>query len=460
MQARRNLVPICMLCVAMLQVFASGAQTVTQIAAGNAHSLFLKSDGSLWAMGSDSLGYLGDGVTNGFYFTNRPEQIVASNVMAISAGLSDHNLFLKSDGSLWAMGNNQYGQLGDGTYSTNDFYYGTNRPEQIVASNVTAIAGGFSHSLFLKNDGSLWAMGLNNDGQLGDGTFNITNRPEQIVASNVTAIAAGRYYSLFLKSDGSLWAMGDNEYGQLGDGTTNNTSSPEQIVASNVTAIAAGFYHSLFLRNDGSLWGMGKNWEGELGIGTYNNTGQPEEILSSNVTVIAAGGGSSLFIKSDGSLWGMGGSWRGELGNGGYSQTNQPMMIVVSNVTAVSSGYGYGHTLFIKSDGTLWGMGDDSVGQLGDGGQGPMNWVLWPEQLLVLPTNYFRISIEGLVGGGVRLTFVGDAGTQYELDRAASIPPAHWILQSIKTAGAGGVVVFTNTPSVTTNNFWRIRPWP
>ncbi len=216
----------------------------------------------------------------------------------------------------------------------------------------------------------------------------------------------------------------------------------------------------MFLRNDGSLWAMGLNNDGRLGDGTFNIANRPEQIVASNVTVIAAGGGSSLFIKSDGSLWGMGDSSRGELGNGGYYQTNQPMMIVVSNVTAVSSGYGYGHTLFIKSDGTLWGMGDDSVGQLGDGGQGPMNWVLWPEQLLVLPTNYFRISIEGLVGGGVRLTFVGDAGTQYELDRAASIPPAQWILQSIKTAGAGGVVVFTNTPSVTTNNFWRIRPWP
>jgi hypothetical protein len=74
-------------------------------------------------------------------------------------------------------------------------------------------------------------MGLNQSGQLGDGTDNNTNRPEMIVASNVTAIAAGLYYSLFLKSDGSLWAMGDNSGGQLGDGTYNNTNRPEEIVA-------------------------------------------------------------------------------------------------------------------------------------------------------------------------------------------------------------------------------------
>ena len=117
--------------------------------------------------------------------------------------------------------------------------YGTNRAEQVVASNVTVIAAGINHSLFLKSDGSLWAMGANWGGQLGDGTYAKTNRPEQIVASGVTTIAA-RDHSLFLKNDGSLWVMGNNQYGQLGDGTTNNSNLPKQIVASGVTAIAAG----------------------------------------------------------------------------------------------------------------------------------------------------------------------------------------------------------------------------
>src|SRR6266566_4769739 len=90
-----------------------------------------------------------------------------------------------------------------------------------AALTVTNIAAGYGHSLFLKSDGSLWAMGFNPEGQLGDGTSNNTNAPEQIVAGGVTAIAAGYFHSLFLKSDGSLWTMGYNDYGQLGDGAAN-----------------------------------------------------------------------------------------------------------------------------------------------------------------------------------------------------------------------------------------------
>src|SRR5260370_6541373 len=95
-----------------------------------------------------------------------------------------------------------------------------------AAQTVTKIAAGGDHSLFLKSDGSLWAMGDNNSGQLGDGTYNNTNRPEKIVASGVTAIAAGSH-SLFLKNNGSLWAMVGNQHGQLRDATDNHTNLPD-----------------------------------------------------------------------------------------------------------------------------------------------------------------------------------------------------------------------------------------
>jgi alpha-tubulin suppressor-like RCC1 family protein len=138
--------------------------------------------------------------------------------------------------------------LGDGTY--ND----TNRPEEIVASNVTAIAAGTSDSLFLKSDGSLWVMGSGDEGELGDGTDNNTNLPERIVVRGVTAIFAGSAHNLFLKSDGSLWAMGWDAFGQLGDGIidpsfSSYTNLPEEIVAG-----TPGYNQiSAQLLNDGSM---------------------------------------------------------------------------------------------------------------------------------------------------------------------------------------------------------------
>ena len=338
---------------------------VIQVSAGSEHSLFLKSDGSLWGMGDNTYGQLGIGST--VSGTNIPQQIVAGNVTTISAG-AFHSLFRKSDGSLWAMGWNEYGQLGDGTFNNQYF------PEQIVSSQVGVISAGGHHSLFGEyhepfGPGSLWAMGDNYYGQLGDGTVANTNTPQEILATNgfrvaaVSAVAAGDSHSLFIRPGGSLWAMGANNHGQLGDGTTSEQHVAEQIVASNVVAIAAGDGFSLFIMSDGSLWGMGWNEFGQLGDGTTTDQHVPERIVASNVVAIAAGSSDSLFIKSDGSLWGMGQNAFGELGDGTFTERTVPEQILASNVVAAAAGYYY--SLFVKSDGSLWGMGWNYTGELG-----------------------------------------------------------------------------------------------
>jgi len=130
--------------------------------------------------GPEHLCQLGNGTLTA---TNRPALIVSNSVTAIAAG-AFHSLFLKADGSLWVMGRNDSGQLGTGIFN-DTAPYGITRPVQIVAGGVTAIAGGYGHGLFVKSDGSLWSTGDNEYGQLGDGTYSDvdpfgTNRPEQV----------------------------------------------------------------------------------------------------------------------------------------------------------------------------------------------------------------------------------------------------------------------------------------
>jgi hypothetical protein len=152
----------------------------------------------------------------------------------------------------------------------------------------------------------------------------------------------------------------------------------------------------------------------------------------------------------------MGDNTYGELGDGttdnGNYETNLPEPIVPSGVTAIAAGQW--HSLFIKNDGSLWAMGDDGDGDLGDGTYSESNL---PEQIVAGTPNYNKISIQLLSGDNVSLSYAGNGGMNYELDQSFSLSPANWVPQLTNPAGAGGVLVFTNTPNTATNNFWRIR---
>ena len=350
------------------------ATVVTNFSGGNTITLFVQSNGSLWGMGTSVFGQLGDGTSGA---TNRPEQIISNGVAAVACG-AIHSLVLKSDGSLWTTGWNGSGQLGDGTFNS------TNMPKKIVSGGVVAIAAAADHSMFVKSDGSLWAMGVNSHGELGDGTVNSTNQPELIVPTNVVAVSLGAGHSLFIKSDGSLWGMGDNSYGELGDGTFNSTNRPELIIPAGVIAITAGSFCSLFIKSDGSLWGMGANNYGQIGDGTLNNTNRPEQVVSNGVIQVVAAqtGGQTLFLKSNGSLWGMGYNTAGQLGDSNLlKKISIPSLIVSNDVSAIA--VGQEHSLFLKSDGSLWGMGDMYYRQLGDGFTNAFSFI--PEQIYPSP---------------------------------------------------------------------------
>ncbi len=352
---------------------AAGAPLLarTTIAAGDSHSLLLKSDGTLWSFGGNEFGQLGTTANNATTNPNPTPVQVLTNVASVAAGAS-HSLALKNDGSLWAFGSNEFGQLGS---PTNSGSLVANPVPTQVLSDVIAIAAGRFHSLALKSDGSLWSFGLNVSGQLGTVTNSGTNsaNPSPIqVLTNVVAIAAGGSHSLALRSDGKLWTFGDNQFGQLGVATNVGTNAPNptpQQVLTGATAVAAGIAHTTVLRIDGTVWSFGSNEFGQLGrptnSGTNNPNSSPVQVLG-GVKEIAAGDNHSLGLKGDGSVWSFGLNEFGQLGNatnsGSTSPNSSPTQVLTGIIEIAAGG---SHTMAVESDGSLSTFGSNLQGQLG-----------------------------------------------------------------------------------------------
>jgi alpha-tubulin suppressor-like RCC1 family protein len=283
----------------------------------------------------------------------------------ISGGLN-HTISLKPDGTAWAWGQNNFGQLGNGT-NTN-----SNTPVQVWGlTGVIAIAAGAHHSLAVESDGTVRAWGMNNFGQLGDGTYVSNNIPVQVSGlTNIASISAGLLHSVALKPDGTVWTWGGNEYGQLGDGTyTRGENTPVRVSGlTGVIDIDAWGWHNLAVKSDGTVWAWGRNIAGQLGDGTYTRSKNiPVQVNGlTGVIAIAAGGGHSLAVKSDGTVWAWGLNNFGQLGDGtNIRRKNIPVQ--VNGLTGViDTAAGGLHSLAVKSDGTVWAWGRNNLGQLGD----------------------------------------------------------------------------------------------
>jgi alpha-tubulin suppressor-like RCC1 family protein len=329
----------------------ASAQPVASAAVGFGHALFVKTDGTLWAMGNNASGQLGDGT-----MLNRksPVQVAAGAVSVVAD--NSQTVFVNSDGEVFVMG--YFDALGD-------LYHGTTiLPLPVAMSGVATVAMSSGHTMFVKTDGSLWAVGWTSRGQLGNGPasyppFQLT--PVQ-VATAVASVAVSTDHTLFVKRDGTLWAAGWNASGQLGDGTTTDRFTPV-LVAGGVASVAAGPYHTLFVKTDGTLWATGWNGDGQLGDGTTVSRTSPIQVAT-GVASVAAGDNHTLFVKTDGTLWAVGSNQYGQLGDGTTVTIRTPAQ-VASGVASVATGSTF--TLFVKTDGTLWAVGRNYYGQLGDG---------------------------------------------------------------------------------------------
>lgn len=273
-----------------------------------------------------------------------------------------HSMKIKPDGTLWAWGNNDFGQLGDGTNNSK-----TN-PVKIGNDKWKAVSSGYFHSVGIKDDGTLWAWGYNGYGQLGIGSTEDSNTPQKIgLATDWKAVSVGATHSVAIKNDGTLWAWGGNDFGQLGIGNYTYKDQPVKIgTATNWAKISSGYYHTIALRSDGSMWAWGYNGLGELGDGTNDDRTSPIRIgTETNWIFIGSGADHSMAIKSNGTLWSWGYNIFGQLGNGSTDNSNVPQQINSTPGWRNVLG-GEVHTMAIRVDGTVWAWGGNYAGQLGD----------------------------------------------------------------------------------------------
>jgi len=249
----------------------------------------------------------------------------------------------------------------------------------------------------LKNDGSVWDWGINNLGQLGDGTLTERHTPVQVhgesdigFLNDIVTIDAGCFHNMAIKSDSTVWTWGWNTQGQLGDGTCDDRNNPVQVhgeddigFLTDIIAISGGYRHSVAVKSDGSVWSWGSNYHGELGDGTTTMNPTPVQVLDeggigflSDIVQVSAGYYYSLALKSDGSLYSWGWNESGRLGNGTTIDNHTPVRVhgesdigFLDNIVSISAGTASWdcHSLALKSDGTVWSWGSNEYGKLGDG---------------------------------------------------------------------------------------------
>ncbi|MFZ4599437.1 MAG: RCC1 domain-containing protein [Terrimicrobiaceae bacterium] len=273
-----------------------------QVSAGGVHSLGVRTNGTAWAWGQNCRlvnggGFLGDGTT---VSKSSPVSVIGgfTDWCQVSGGDS-HSLGVRTNGTAWAWGSNRNFTLGDGT-SVNK-----SSPVSVIGgfTDWCQVSAGYSHSLGVRTNGTAWAWGSNDYGMLGDGTIGFTVSPVSVVGgfTNWCRVSAGRYYSLGVRTNGTAWAWGSNCFGQLGDGTTVNKSSPVLVVGgfTDWCQVSAGFCHSLGVRTNGTAWAWGRACCGLLGDGTTVDKSSPISVIGGLTywCQVSAGAYHSLGLK-------------------------------------------------------------------------------------------------------------------------------------------------------------------
>ena len=445
-----------------VNITALGGATIASILSGQNYNYAVTDTGAVFAWGSNGNGQYGSNSVTSFT-TAKPiyfgGALFGKTVSAYSLG-GNHSIALDSTGKVSTWGYNFYGQLGTGNWDNSVIPVAPAQGDALGGKTPKQTAAGDDFTAILMTDGSLFKWGANPNNQLGNGATHPTNVALPIsagalgtssltltgtitagsykvsVASNagiypgmavtgtgipastsvaslsggsllflsgtattstltttltvsgavtqgtLSSIAAGRHHTLGI-SNGKVYAWGENTYGQLGNNGTGVAPTPVAVYTAGVlsgktiTAIAAGSDHSLALASTGTLYSWGRGANGQLGRGTTTDATAPVQVTMTGVlaggtiTAVGAGANRSFVLKSDGKVYGWGDNTNGLLGSGSLGTANSPVAVktsgVLSGKTVTELAVGYSHTLVLTSDNKLFAWGNNDYGQLGTG---------------------------------------------------------------------------------------------
>lgn len=255
------------------------------VVSSGSQSIGMKTDNSLWGWGQNDFYQVGNGSCCG----NVLSPVLVSSATdwkSIAVSRARSSFAIKTNGTIWGWGQNISGLLGISTITVRQ------APTQLNSdTDWRDMSVGFFHILVLKTNNTLWSWGENANGERGFDPANVYDPSvrTQMPGSNWSKVAAGIRFSLGIKTDGTLWAWGKNDVGQLGDGTTMDRFVPVQIgTDTNWNTISAGWQHVVATKTDGSLWTWGTNDVGQLGNGTTSAVALPTIIPIAGCTLANA----------------------------------------------------------------------------------------------------------------------------------------------------------------------------
>jgi alpha-tubulin suppressor-like RCC1 family protein len=298
-----------------------------QVSAGDSHNAAIKTDGTLWAWGGAACGRLGNSSTS-------PDRVSPIQIGALTdwhqvSAHTNHTAAIKTNGTIWAWGAAAYGQLGGNSTVQQS------SPVQVGAlTNWSYISAGFQMTAAIKSNGTLWTWGRNQYGDLGQNIYTgvCVSSPVQVGAlTNWAQISATcRNHAAAVKTDGTLWAWGRNNNGQIGNNTTISRSSPVQIgTLTNWSHVSVGSFHTVAIKTNCTLWAWGDSSTGALGLGVTNILrSSPVQVGAlTNWFKVDVGDNHNIAIKTDGTLWGWGRNNNGQIGDNTTIDRSSPVQI-------------------------------------------------------------------------------------------------------------------------------------